>query len=167
MADDDRAERPMGSGGTSGTGSARPAGGSTSRDDLSEPKFSWQGAPGYSSFDPQRFPPHAPMPGAPPYPAAPEHERPPISAGRRREALLPRCLGAAAVWAVVAVVLALVTGVGAGWGLRAVAIAVPFLLTAGALTAPARRGRAGIGLLVLLAFPLFWVLYAVAVAVLG
>lgn len=136
------------------------------REDLSGPTFSWQGAPGYEPFDPQRFPPHAPMPGAPPYPAGVEHEPPPISAGRR-DRVLPRCAAAAGVWAVVAVVLAMVTGVAAGWELRAVAIAVPFLITVGVLTVPARRGRAGLGLLVLLAFPVFWVLYAVAVAVLG
>lgn len=167
VADDDRAERPTGSCTTSGadTGSghpARPA--DASGEDLSEPKFSWQGAPGYGPFDPQRFPPHAPMPGAPPYPARPEHEPPPISAGRR-DPFLPRCLAAAGAWAAVAVVLAVVTGVGAGWGPRAVAIALPFLLTVAALIVPAHRGRVGIGLLVLVAFPVFWVLYAVAVAV--
>ncbi|MDN5916718.1 MAG: hypothetical protein L0I76_16700, partial [Pseudonocardia sp.] len=59
------------------------------------------------------------------------------------------------------------TGVGAGWGLRAVAIGVPFLLTVGTLTVPARRGRVGIGVLVLVAFPVFWVLYAVGVALTG
>ncbi|MDN5918450.1 MAG: hypothetical protein L0I76_25690, partial [Pseudonocardia sp.] len=129
MADDDRAERPTGSRATSGaadstsaaeetsaagTSGAAGAGsrsgppwgpGTSSPEDLSEPKFSWQGAPGYTPFDPQRFPPHAPMPGAPPYPAGVEHEAPPISAGRR-DAVIPRCLAAAGVWAVVALVLA-------------------------------------------------------------
>lgn len=169
MADDDRPPGSRKTSGPEGAGfppSARPGSGSPSREDLSEPKFSWQGAPGYSPFDPQRFPPHAPMPGAPPYPAGPEHERPQISAGRR-DPVLPRCLAAAGVWAVVAVVLAVVTGVGQGWGLRAMAVAVPFVITVGVLTVPALRGRAGSGLLVLLAFPVFWVLYAVAVALLG
>lgn len=166
MADEDRAQRPTGSRRTSGTGSTHAGTDGAAQEDLSQPKFSWQGAPGYSPFDPQRFPPHAPMPGAPPYPAALEHERPPISAGRR-ETFLPRCLVAAGVWAVLAVVLALVTGVGAGWGLRAAAIALPFLLTVGVLIVPARRNRIGVGLLVLVAFPVFWVLYAVAVALLG
>ena len=146
MADDDRA--------------------SGNEDDLREPKFSWQGAPGYSPFDPQRFPPHAPMPGAPPYPAGAEHEPPPISSSPR-DRILTRCLAAAAVWAVIAVVLALVTGVEQDWGLRAVAIAVPFLLTVGVLSVPARRARAGVVALALIAFPVFWVLYAVAVALLG
>ncbi|HVL85614.1 MAG TPA: hypothetical protein VM367_15195 [Pseudonocardia sp.] len=31
---------------------------------------SWMGAPGYTPL-PDSFPPHAPMPGAPPYPAPP------------------------------------------------------------------------------------------------
>lgn len=167
MADDDRAERPtdpLVPCGDGEPGADRPCG--VPEEDLREPKFSWQGAPGYSPFDPQRFPPHAPMPGAPPYPAGAEHEPPPISAGRR-EPVLSRCAAAAAVWAVTALVLALVTGAGEGWALRIPAIGLPFLLTVGALTVPARRGRAGIGVLVLVAFPVFWIAYAVAVALVG
>lgn len=139
------------------------------REEPDEPPFPWQGAPGYSGFDPDRFPPHAPMPGAPPYPAGAEPERGPVEdrtpGAPTVAAVLPRCLAAAGVWTAVALVLALVTGVGS-WPLRAAALAVPFLLTAAALTVPARRGvRAGP--LAFLAFPVFWVLHAVAVALLG
>jgi hypothetical protein len=134
-----------------------------------EPPFSWQGAPGYSGFDPDRFPPHAPMPGAPPYPAGTEPERGPV-ADRAPGAppvaeVLPRCLVAAGVWTAVAVVLALVTGVGS-WPLRAAALAIPFAVTAAVLVVPARRGMR-FGALAFVAFPVFWVLHAVAVALLG
>ncbi len=132
-----------------------------------EDPFSWQGAPGYSGFDPDRFPPHAPMPGAPPYPAG--TERGPV-ADRTPGApsptdVLPHCLVAAGVWAVAALVLALVTGV-VSWPLRAAALALPFLLTTAVLILPARRGVRP-GPLVFVAFGVFWVLHAAAVAVLG
>ena len=138
-------------------------------DDGEERPPSWQGAPGYSGFDPERFPPHAPMPGAPPYPPGTEPERAevddrdpgPPSAG----AVLPRCLAASAGWAVVALLLALVTGV-SSWPLRGIALLVPWGLTAAALIVPARRG-AGPGGLVALAFGPFWLLHALAVGLLG
>jgi hypothetical protein len=37
---------------------------------------SWMGAPGYQPY--RELPPHAPMPGAPPYPAGEEHPPPPV-----------------------------------------------------------------------------------------
>ncbi len=167
MADDDRAPRPTDPRPASGDGTGTPSGRADGPpQDPGGPTFSWQGAPGYSPFDPQRFPPHAPMPGAPPYPAAAGHEPAPVPAGRR-DPVLARCVAAAGVWAVVAVVLALVAGAGAGWGLRAPAIVVPFLATVGVLAVAALRARAGVGSLVVIAFPVFWVLHAVAVTVLG
>ena len=141
------------------------------RDEAHEPDepFPWQGAPGYSGFDPERFPPHAPMPGAPPYPAGTEPERGTVE-DRAPGApvlaeVLPRCLVAAGIWTAVALVLALVTGV-VSWPLRAAALAAPFVLTAAVLVLPARRGVRP-GPLTFLALPMFWVLHAVAVALLG
>lgn len=152
MGDDERADRP---------GDATPA----PDEDLREPRFSWQGGPGYSAFDPERFPPHAPMPGAPPYPAGVEHEPPPVSQ-RRRDRALPRCLAAAAVWAAVAVVVAALTVAPGGWAPRALAIALPFLVTTAVLVPVARRGT-GPWALVLVAGATFWVLHALAVTLLG
>lgn len=130
----------------------------------------WQGAPGYSGFDPERFPPHAPMPGAPPYPPGTEPERAAVSDRRPGRpglaAVLPRCVAASAGWVVVALLLALVTGV-PSWPLRLLALALPWVLTVAALTVPARRGAPGPGLLVALAFAPFWVLHAIAVGLLG
>jgi hypothetical protein len=138
------------------------------REEPDEPPFSWQGAPGYSGFDPDRFPPHAPMPGAPPYPAATEPERGPV-ADRTPGApsiaeVLPRCLVAAGIWTVVALGLALATGV-ASWPSRGAAIALPFVITTAVLLLPARRG-VRFGPLVFVAFPVFWVVHAVAIALL-
>ncbi|MDQ4118416.1 MAG: hypothetical protein M3235_15850, partial [Actinomycetota bacterium] len=79
--------------------------------------------------------------------------------------VLPRCLAAAGIWTVVALLLALVTGV-VSWPLRAAALALPFVVTTAVLVLPARRGVRQ-GPLALLAFPAFWVLHAVAVALLG
>ncbi|WP_132421331.1 hypothetical protein [Pseudonocardia endophytica] len=139
------------------------------REEPDEPPFPWQGAPGYSGFDPDRFPPHAPMPGAPPYPAGTEPERGPVAnrtpGAPSVPAVLPRCLVAAGLWVLVALVLAVVTGV-VSWPLRAAALALPFVITTAVLVVPARRG-ARPGMLVLVAFAIFWVLHAVAVALLG
>lgn len=139
------------------------------REEQDEPPFSWQGAPGYSGFDPDRFPPHAPMPGAPPYPAGTEPDRGPVAnrtpGAPTVAAVLPRCLAAAGIWTAVAVVLALVTGV-TSWPLRSVALALPFVLTTAALVLPARRGVRPAPL-AFVAFPVFWVLHAAAVALLG
>lgn len=65
---------------------------------------SWAGAAGYQPYS--ELPPHAPMPGAPPYPASIDHPPPPVGAtsGTR----FGRALAAAAVWAVVNLVLVLI-----------------------------------------------------------
>lgn len=57
----------------------------------------------------QEHVPHAPMPGAPPYPPAKEHPPPPVGPAGRTG--YPKALGATAVWALVNLVLVLaVTG---------------------------------------------------------
>lgn len=130
---------------------------------------SWQGAPGWSGFDPETLPPHAPLPGAPPYPPGTEPE--PAAVDDRDPAppplgaVLPRCIAAGAGWVVVALLLAVFTGV-ASWPLRGLALLVPWGLTAAVLLFPARRG-AGPGGLVALAFGPFWVLHALLVGLLG
>ena len=125
----------------------------------------WQGAPGWSGVDPDRLAPHEPMPGAPPYPpgTAPEPAAPTAPAGAGPA--LPRCLAAPAGWVAVALLVAVVTGVGS-WPLRGLALVLPWLATAAVLVFPARRG-AGPGLLVALAFGPFWLLHALAVELLG
>jgi hypothetical protein len=66
---------------------------------------SWMGAPGYSP-PPPNLAPHAPMPGAPPYP--PHVEQPLSPVGDRGRTGFPRALGAASVWAAANLVLVLV-----------------------------------------------------------
>ncbi|WP_226359648.1 hypothetical protein [Pseudonocardia sp. ICBG1142] len=135
---------------------------------------SWQGAPGFSgvapvSSGPVEVPPHAPLPGAPPYPPDTEPERAAV-ADRSPQlpgvaTVLPRCVAATAGWVAVALLLALVTGVGS-WPLRGLALLVPWGLAALALVFPARRG-VGPGGLVALAFAPFWLVHAVLVGLLG
>ncbi|BBG03003.1 MULTISPECIES: hypothetical protein [Pseudonocardia] len=128
-------------------------------------RFPWQGAPGWSGVDPGQHPPHAPMPGAPPYPArtAPEPAGPAAPAGAGP--VLARCIAAPAGWVAVALLIAAVTGV-ASWPLRGLALALPWLVGSAVLVFPARRG-AGPGMLVALAFGPFWLLHALAVGLLG
>jgi hypothetical protein len=104
------------------------------------------------------------MPGAPPYPEAPEHGPPPIGRPARRTRFVT-ALGAAAVWAAVNVVLVVaVAGVPPAFGWFAVALIVPTVLAALAVWVIARRRAWAFWLLVFLAAPLFWVLRAVFIA---
>jgi hypothetical protein len=114
------------------------------------------------------LPPHAPMPGAPPYPEAPEHGPPPVGRPARRTRFMA-ALGAAAVWAAVNLVLVLVVA-GAPDGAAVLggllgALLVPTLLAALVVWAIARRRAWTFWLLVLMAAPLYWVLRAVLIAV--
>ena len=104
------------------------------------------------------------MPGAPPYPAAPEPVPPPVGRAARRTRFVT-ALAATAVWAVVNVVL-VVAVAGAPPGPAAVgqlvgAMILPTLLAALVGWAIARRRAWAFWLLVLLAAPFFWVLRAV------
>ena len=123
----------------------------------------WAGAPGFTPGV-DGLPPHAPMPGAPPYPETPEHDPPRV--GRRTRFVT--ALGAAAVWAVLNFVLvAAVAGPPPGAGALGEfvgALIVPTLLAALVVWAIARRRAWAFWLLVLLAAPLFWVLRAVLIA---
>ncbi|WP_147254101.1 hypothetical protein [Pseudonocardia hierapolitana] len=124
---------------------------------------SWAGAPGFTPGV-DGLPPHAPMPGAPPYPAAPEHAPPPVGRRARRTRFVT-ALGATAFWAVVNVVLVVaVVGVPPGpaaFGQFVGVLILPTLLAALAVWAIARRRAWPFWLLVLLAAPFFWVLRAV------
>lgn len=135
------------------------------------------GAPGYTPYA-DNLPPHAPMPGAPPYPAA---EEPPPSAvgGPPARTGFSSALGAAAAWAVVnLVIVLLVAGAPGSAGEFAAfvgALIVPTLLAALlAWLLPALiarftgRGRAwSFWFLLLVTAPLFWVLRALANLLVG
>jgi hypothetical protein len=125
-----------------------------------EPPFPWQGAPGYTPVDPDRLVPHAPMPGAPPYPARQEPPPPRVGAGRRGTGF-GRAMAAAAVWAAVDVVLVLVVAgpppsAGAAGGALAETVAAT-AVTAVLTWVVARRHRWSFGLVLLLAAALYWV----------
>ena len=119
----------------------------------------WAGAPGY--VPPPELPPHAPMPGAPPYPAATAH--PPAPVGRPApRTRFPTALAAAAVWAAVLLVLAVVVGgplpdARSAGPLVGSALATT-LVTAAVVWAVARRRARPFWLLVLVAAPVFWIL---------
>ena len=66
-----------------------------------EERASWMGAPGYQPH--QELPPHAPMPGAPPYPAGLDEPVPPVGGGPRTSYWM--ALAATAIGAVIQVVL--------------------------------------------------------------
>jgi hypothetical protein len=125
----------------------------------------WAGAPGY--LPPAELPPHAPLPGAPPYPA--REEPPPAEVGEQappRTGLLP-VLAAAAVWALVDVALVLIVGA-PPFGARFLAgVAVTLAVTAAGVWLLARRSAWPWLVLVLVSAPVFWVLRALAGAVLG
>lgn len=63
---------------------------------------SWMGAPGYTP-PPPNLAPHAPMPGAPPYPANEEHPPPPV--GEHRGTGYPPALLATLIWVAVDLVV--------------------------------------------------------------
>jgi hypothetical protein len=121
------------------------------------------GAPGYTPYS-DDLPPHAPMPGAPPYPAAPEPAPAPVATPRTRTRFRA-ALGAATVWAAVNLVLVLVVSGAAGsaeaLGRSVGGLVVPTLLAALAVWMIARRRGWPFWLLVVVAAPLFWVLRAV------
>lgn len=127
------------------------------------------GAPGYTPYQ-DDLPPHAPMPGAPPYPASEEHPPPPVGRPRARTGFWT-ALGAAAIWAAVNLVLVLVvTGAPAAGSDVARflgALLVPVLVAALAVWLIARRRGWPFWMLVLTAAPIFWVLRAVTVQAFG
>jgi hypothetical protein len=127
---------------------------------------SWAGAPGYSSYS-DDLPPHAPMPGAPPYPAAPEPEPAPVGRPPARTRFRT-ALGATALWAAVNVVLVLlVSGPpddAQALGRLTGALLVATLPAALVLWLVARRRAWSFWLLVAAAAPLYWVLRAVLLA---
>jgi hypothetical protein len=113
------------------------------------------------------LPPHAPMPGAPPYPETPEHGPPPVGRPARRTRFVT-ALGAASIWAAVNLVLVIAV-VGAPPSAGALgrfvgALVAPTLLAALVVWAIARRRPWAFWLLVLVSAPLFWVLRAVLIA---
>ncbi|GEL23231.1 hypothetical protein PSU4_21850 [Pseudonocardia sulfidoxydans NBRC 16205] len=124
-------------------------------------RFGWEGgAPGYTPVDPDRLTPHAPMPGAPPYPAAEELPPPPVgdtATGTR----LRRPMLAAAVWGVVNIVLVLaVSGPppSSSAGGALVGMIVVSVLVAGLLTWVLARRRAWpFWVVVLVTGLLFWI----------
>ncbi|GAA5138383.1 hypothetical protein GCM10023320_72680 [Pseudonocardia adelaidensis] len=104
------------------------------------------------------------MPGAPPYPEAPEHGPPPVGK-RPRRTRFGTALGAAAVWAAANLVLVLAVA-GAPPGAAALgefvgALVLPTLLAAVLVWSIARRRAWAFWLLVLVAAPLFWVFRAI------
>ena len=127
---------------------------------------SWAGAPGFTPFQ-AVVTPHAPMPGAPPYPpaVAPAPAAPPAPG-----AGVGRTLAVAGTWAVVSLVLALVVGGAPGideLGMFLLGLAAPMLLTALAVRVAASGRAWPFWLLVVVAAPLFWVLRAVANLIVG
>lgn len=125
------------------------------------------GAPGYT---PQpELPPHAPMPGAPPYPADTELPPPPVGEKPARTGVLP-VLGAALIWALVDVVLVLLT-LGLPTGQTAIRFAaglvLSVLVTTLAIWLVARRRAWSFWLVLLAAAPVFWVLRAIVTPLLG
>ncbi|MGD9986100.1 hypothetical protein [Pseudonocardia sp.] len=124
-------------------------------------RFAWEaGAPGFAPVDPDRLTPHAPMPGAPPYPAA--EELPPPSIGATATGTpLRRTMPAAVGWGVVNVVLVLaVSGPppssSAGWALGGMIVAS--VLVAGVLTWVVARRRAWpFWVVILVTGLLFWI----------
>ncbi|MDN5748785.1 MAG: hypothetical protein L0H64_09785, partial [Pseudonocardia sp.] len=107
------------------------------------------------------LPPHAPMPGAPPYPAPEELPSPPVG-GRAGRSTYPLALVAALVWAAVNVVgLLVVSGlppsadaVGATVG----EVLVTTMLAGTGTWLVARRHPWAFWVLVLVAAPFYWVL---------
>ncbi len=127
----------------------------------------WAGAPGYTPH--RELTPHAPMPGAPPYPANIDHPPPPVNEPAARTGFLPT-LGAAVVWALVDLVLVLVV-LGLPTGATALRLAAGLVLTAlvtaAGVWAFARRRAWSFGLLLLATAPVFWILRAVMTPLVG
>jgi hypothetical protein len=99
------------------------------------------------------------MPGAPPYPQAPEHSPPPVGAPRQRTRFV-RALAAVAVWDVAYVMLVLAVN-GPPPGARPLGrligvMVLPTLIAAASVWGIARRRARAFWTLVLLAAPFFW-----------
>lgn len=124
----------------------------------------WAGAPGYTPG--ADLPPHAPLPGAPPYPAREAPPPPPVGVPAVRTRL-PLVLAAGAVWAVVDIVLVLVVGSPAVNARFAAGLALAFALTAAALRLAGRHRSRSFVLLLVAAAPIFWIVRALLGAVLG
>jgi hypothetical protein len=119
----------------------------------------WAGAPGFTPFQDVVMP-HAPMPGAPPYPpaVAPPPAAPPLPGPGMGSALV-----VAGSWALVSIVVALVVGGAPGigeFGPFLLGLGAPTLLTALAVRFVARRRGWPFWLLVVAAAPVFWVLHS-------
>jgi hypothetical protein len=141
----------------------RPAGSSD------DERPSWMGAPGYTPYA-DDLPPHAPMPGAPPYPAAEEAPPPPVGRPPARTRFRV-ALGASAVWAAVNLVLTLVVAGapgGAGEFLSfVVGVVVSAVLAALVAWLVGRGPSWSFWFLLLVTAPLFWVLRAVLILLVG
>lgn len=132
---------------------------------------SWAGAPGFTPYQDTEMP-HAPMPGAPPYPpdleSPPPRIRPEATTGPGT-GLGPAFL-AAGVWAVIALALVLVLGgvpAAVDLGRFGLALVVPTVLTALAVRVVGSARAWSFWMLLLVAAPFFWVLWAVQHVVLG
>lgn len=129
---------------------------------------SWAGAPGFTPYQDVGMP-HAPMPGAPPYP--PDIEPPPPQVGRPPTgASLGRAFLAAGVWAMIALGLVLLVDgapAAADLGRFVLALIAPTVLTAPAIRVVARTRAWSFWMLLLVAAPFFWVLRAVQSFLIG
>jgi hypothetical protein len=129
---------------------------------------SWAGAPGFTPHQDVGMP-HAPMPGAPPYPPDEEHPPPPVGRPRRGTGL-GRAFLAAVTWAVVGLALVLLVDglpAAADLGRFVLGLVVPTVLTALAVRFVARTRPWSFWMLLLVAAPFFWVLRALQNFVLG
>lgn len=116
--------------------------------------------------DLDNLPPHAAMPGAPPYPAAVELPPPPVGAPSVHTGIVA-VPAAAAAWALVNLAVALLVGVtGSGTALTA-GLALTALLTAGIVWFPARQRGWSFVVLLFVTAPVFWILRAVVATLLG
>lgn len=123
------------------------------------------GAPGYVPAPPNLMP-HAPMPGAPPYPAHVDHPPPPV--GDRGRTGYLRALAATAVWAVANLVVVLVVA-GPAPSPEALGRVVGALLLAAVLAAVGvwlvlRRRKRAFWVVLLVALPFFLVLRLLSAA---
>jgi hypothetical protein len=113
------------------------------------------GAPGYQPY--QELPPHAPMPGAPPYPAGIDHGAPPVGAVRPRTSYW-RALGATAIGAAVNLVLIVLLN-DVPWSARLAGAAV------GMLVIPTALGSLALWLIARRRAWAFWLLAVLGVAI--
>lgn len=129
-----------------------------------EARPAWMGAPGYVPPPPD-LAPHAPMPGAPPYPPYVEHPPPPMGDRGRTDFLT--ALGAAAVWAAVSLTLILLLG-GAPTSARSLGrlvgiLVLPTLFAATATWLVLRRRARAFWVVALVALPFFLLIRVLSV----